>query len=144
MPLLHLSDVANRGPPLCRNRSSSWIGLGQILDDWAVRPIVALAVSHEMLESLRHGLEVGDPALEFRNVLKRDGLYIRACAAAVTPQRQQLRDLFNRETQVPGTADEAQSMHVWRAVTAVPGLRADGLRNETSLLVIPDHFGRNP
>ena len=82
-----------------------------------------------------------DPVVQVADMFLRDALYIRALTRAVAPQAQQLVDLADRETQVPGTPDEAQHMNIGRRIVAIPRVPPLGLRDKSRGLVIADHLG---
>ena len=45
---------------------------GQVVEDRTVRPLIAVAVVHEVLERAAHLLQLGNPPVEIDDVLLRD------------------------------------------------------------------------
>lgn len=92
-------------------------------------------------EGALHGLHGGDALAEFVHVLLGDLLDVGTGAALVLPQAHQLADLGHRKTQVAAALDEAQGMHIGRAVEPVAAVGARDGAQQTQRLVMPQHLG---
>ena len=55
---------------------SGVVTVREVLDDWAMRPIVPLTVLRQMTQSLRHVAEFAHLPLEFRDMFHGDALDI--------------------------------------------------------------------
>ncbi|MPM93330.1 hypothetical protein SDC9_140467 [bioreactor metagenome] len=94
-------------------------GPGQVVEDGAVRPVIAMAAMHQSLQRALHGLHGGDAFGQRGDVLLRDGLDLAAGAALVLPQAEQGGDLVHGKAQIAPAADEAQRMHIGFGVLAI-------------------------
>ena len=91
----------------------------KIIDDRAIRPIIAVAVLRELLEGSAHGVEFAGLALELGCPRERERFHIGARPAAVMPEGKQCSDLLERETKIAGTADETQRVNVALVIVAI-------------------------
>ena len=127
--------LIGRVPPFGRRVSAVPPGLvatpGEILEDRALRPLIAVAAMDQCLERPLHPLELVDLLFEIADVTLRDSAYITAAAAPVLPQPQQLRDLLHREAEPPRPAHELQGMNVRGVVEAVTGIGTLGRSGST-------------
>src|SRR2546425_5056941 len=98
------------------------------------------------LQRALHALEVTDPLLDDLDLLAGFPLDGIACRAVPDAQPEQLLDLLQRETELLGVLDEAESRHRVVGVLAVAGRCTLRCRNEAPSLVIADrldvHVGR--
>jgi hypothetical protein len=90
-----------------------------------------------------HRLHLGDPCLQRRDLRLGQMLHIGTRPRPVLPKRQKIGNLLHRKAKVPRPADEAQRLHIARAIGAVARPRAPGGGDETRFLVIADHLGRH-
>src|SRR4051812_15935481 len=91
----------------------------EALDDGALWPPVALARRSQMLERVRQLVQMLGPFLQGGHVVERDGLHLRVAAVPVAPEPQQIPDLLHVEPEVPGAADEAETMDVVGGVVTI-------------------------
>jgi hypothetical protein len=132
------------GEPAARwPRRGRTVRRGEVVQDRAVRPLVAAAGARQMLQRPRHTLQLGDAAAQIRDLLLRDRLHAGARPIPVTPERQQVGDRVDAETEVAGATDEAQRVQIGLAVMAVAGLGPRGRRQQAGRLVPADHLGRD-
>src|SRR3954462_9219156 len=113
------------------------------LENWAVGPLVAMAVPREVCKRGFHGLQLGDAALEIGDVAQDQVLDASAWPAAVAPEIEQLADLAHREPEVARGAHEAQHVNIALGISAVVGRGALGLVHEAGVLVVADHLRRD-
>jgi hypothetical protein len=149
-PNLRPIDEANR---LCPQRCNAEAGIDfrnflvgrvrDLVDDRALRGIIAMAMAREMPEGADHCLDRGCLALQFGDVFEREGLDVSAGSGAVAPECQQGLHLFDRKAEVAGPADEAQGVDVVVGVGPVAGLGAVRGRDQLDLLVLADHRRRD-
>ena len=66
----------------------------QVLEDRAVRAVVALAAFNQFLEGVAQAAEFADFLIQLLDMLASQGLYIAAGTLAVLPEGQQLADFF--------------------------------------------------
>src|SRR6185312_3740064 len=77
----------------------------QVIQDRAVRPLVAVAVLQQVLQRALHGLHRLDARAQVQHMLLRDALDARAGAAPVAPQAYQFGDLRHRKAEVARALD---------------------------------------
>ena len=111
----------------------------QVVEDRAVRPAIAVAVLHELMERASHRLQLLDLLIELADVVLRHAADVGARAAPVAPEAEELLDLLHREAEVAGPANEAQRVDVVGVVDPVaavgapgPGRRARSIRSAES------------
>src|SRR3954453_4794859 len=109
---MHARSAASRssrpspgGPPCpprwraqlsCRRRDLSRSSC-QLLDDRALRPLVAVAVMREVLERAHHRLKLLDLSLQFVDVVTRDALHGATGAGLLLPQAEKCLDVRHAE-----------------------------------------------
>src|SRR6516225_319908 len=86
------ASVAGRGGWSARRPSMTARTERQVVEDRAVRPVVAMAAAHKLLERPRHGLHIGDPRLKIADMRLGDPPDLSARPVVVAPQSQQRAD----------------------------------------------------
>jgi len=74
---------------------------GQVIQNRAIRPIVAVAIVGEVLQRAHHRLHLGDLALQVRDVAFSEILDLRGGAAAIAPKGEQGADRLQRKAEGP-------------------------------------------
>src|SRR5258708_5951787 len=92
-------------------------------------------------ERVSHLDEFRNPRVEFGDMLRRDGLDLRARAVLILPEREQVPDLFDGKTQRARLVYEAQHVHVVLTINPVAALSPPGGRHQINAFVVADHFG---
>ena len=115
----------------------------QIVQDRALRPLVAMAALHQRLQRALHGLHGGDAFGQVVDVGLGDALDLAAGAGLVLPQAHQLADFLHREAQAARAADETQRVHVGLGVLAVAAVGAAHLRQQAERFVVAHHARRH-
>src|SRR5438128_6493330 len=92
------------------------------------------------LQRALHALEVTDPLLDDLDLLSRFPLDGIAGGAVPDAQPEQLLDLLQRETELLGVLDEAESRYRVVGVLAIPSWSATRVRKKTPPLVIADRL----
>jgi hypothetical protein len=113
------SSPARQSVPLVAAGSRGRVAC-QDIQDGAVRPLIAMAAVHKMLERCLHGQQLLGLLLQRLDVDFGQRLDEPARALAVVPQAQQLANLVDGEAQITRLADEAQRMDFAVVVLAVP------------------------
>ena len=121
-----------------------WVFIGQTFDDRTIRSIVAVAMIHEVRQCGLHGSKFLQLGIKFLQVRLRQRLDLPARATLVLPQPEQFADLINGESKAARLAEELQGTHFLLRVLAIAGLGAQGFREQSDLLVVADHLGRDP
>src|SRR5450830_1498881 len=98
----------------------------QVLEDRAVGSMIAVAVLHQVLQGVAQAGQFLDLAAQRLDMLTGQGLDVGTGALAVLPEGQQLADLLQGETQVPGTLDKGQGVQILRTVHTVAAVRSAG------------------
>lgn len=88
------------------------VPLGKIVNDRAMRTIIALAVFGKMAKRAGHIPKFSHLTLQFGDVRQRDLLNIGTRARPVAPQCKQAGHLLDREAKIAGTPDEPERMHI--------------------------------
>src|SRR5437588_2721798 len=119
----------------------------QNLQDWAVvRRSSSRARRGEPLQRPLHALEVTDSLLDDVDLLPGFPLDRIARGTVPDPQSKQVLDLLQRETELLGVLDEAETCYRFVTILAIPGRSAPRVRKQTPPLVIADrldvHVGR--
>src|SRR5262249_55438173 len=81
---------------------------------------------------------------DLRDVLERHGLHRLARAPSITPQRQERRDLLDREPELARARHEAQRRDVRVVVVAIIVRPPPGAADQADALVVADRLRRNP
>src|SRR3546814_16874794 len=81
---------------------------GEILEDRAVRPRLAVAGLGQMLQAVLHRLQLGDLRGQLVDMAHGDLLHRRRGPLAIAPQAEQQTDVVEREAEVARAPDEAQ------------------------------------
>src|SRR5690606_31117707 len=92
---------------------------GEVVEDGAVRAVVAAAAMGQMAEGFDHPLQLGDLGLQGGDMAGRDLLDLTTGAGFVLPQPEQGGGFLHREAQRAGPLDEAQHMHLVLAIDAI-------------------------
>src|SRR5581483_6431701 len=101
--------------PTC---ARSMRGRPQLLEDRAVRAVVAVATLGKRGDGVADRHHLRDLAIARRDMGERELLHLAACAALVAVKRKEARDVLQRKTQGAGAVNEAQRLDVARAVGA--------------------------
>lgn len=94
--------------------------LCEIIDDRAIRPVIALTVCDEMLKRLFHRFQLGDLELKRIDMFQCLRLDFRAGPVRVAPQSQKMTDTFNRKAEISGAMNRPKCMHISVCVGAIP------------------------
>ncbi len=84
----HLPSRLTKTAPLCCMLTRGLFhrsNLGEILQDWAVRSAVALAMGNKGAQRADHRLQLGDLGLQSRNVIERQLLHVGTGPRVVAP-----------------------------------------------------------
>ena len=114
-----------------RRASRQWCSAsrpGQILQNRAVRPVVAVAALDQPGERRLHRPELGDLALDPLQMLARQLLDVGAGPPAVLVEREKPAAILDAEAQRPGAREEGEDVEIALAEGAVavrPALRPD-------------------
>src|SRR5258708_17659948 len=85
---------------------------GQLVDDRAVRPLVAVATLDQVIEGRAHRLQLLQLALDLAEMGGRQRADIGAGALPVLPQGDQVADFLDREAEFARALDEAQRREI--------------------------------
>ncbi len=89
------------------------LGRRQVVEDRAMRPVVAVAVAHQLAQGRRHRLHLGDAPFEIvEMILGRCFLTSRLGPLVVAPQREQRADFVDRKAEPARPANEAKFVDV--------------------------------
>jgi len=91
----------------------------QAVKYWAFRVFVAVAKSCKMTDGIAQAGELRNIGIKGCHMIERNGFYFATRAGAVLPKPEQFLDPFNRETQIPRPANEAQRVHIGIKVFSV-------------------------
>ena len=114
----------------------------EVLDDWAIGAVVAVAAFDEVLQGVHHFLDLIHLLSKGVDMTLGQFLNVGAGSILVAPQSQQLFDIFYREPQVAGSTDELEPVNRFVGVFSVAGVGPLGGRHQAGLLVVSDHLGR--
>jgi len=98
-----------------------------------------MATRREVFERPAHLVELALFAFQFGRSCKRQRFDIGARAAAVLPQSEERPYFFDREAEIPRTADESQRTNVSLVIIAIAGVPTRRGLNEADLLVVANH-----
>jgi hypothetical protein len=115
----------------------------KVIEDRAIRSVVAAAAMGQVLEGFDHGLQFCNLGLERGNMVSGDAYDLGAGAGLILPEAEQGRRLFHRKAQRARAPDEAQDMYFVRAIDAIIAVRAQRRADEPDRFIIADHLGRN-
>jgi hypothetical protein len=87
---------------------------------------------------VENGSHPGEHAFEIGGLLFQEGPNVDTRRAPRTPQRDDVPDLGQRQSETPRLADERQQAHDLRGVAAVAGRCATGRRQNAARLVQPE------
>src|SRR5258707_1331417 len=91
----------------------------EVVEDRAVGPVVALTTFGEVGDRVSDCRQLGDLAIELADVLQRQMLHLPAGTLPVLIERQQRRNVLERESEIACTMDEAERLDVHLAIGAV-------------------------
>ena len=102
----HHADAGDDQPPAKAGESLHWISdpAGQLLEDRAIRPLVAVAMMDKVLQRLLQTHQLGDLAVDLGELGLGDRLDVGALARLVAVERQQLAAFLDREAEAPARA----------------------------------------
>ena len=113
----------------------------QIVKDWAVGPIVSVAMLREVAQGPQHCTHFLHASLKVFDMRFGEALDFARRPFAVTPKRQQRADLPQREAEVACAADELQYRHIGLAIVPVAVLASGRGWEQVDALIIADHLG---
>src|SRR5687768_733713 len=115
----------------------------EIVQNWALRPFIAVAVLCQVREREAHGLQLFDLRIEFGDVLESQTFDLCARAALVAPEVEKLADLVHREAKRSGAPYEPKRMHVCCGIDAIVPHRPRCLGDQLKGFVVANHLGRD-
>ena len=81
----------------------------EIVEDRAVRAIVAMAGGDQLSKRVRHRLHFGNARLKIVDMRFCNAFDLAAWAAAIAPESQEFADFRNRKAEPPRPSDELSS-----------------------------------
>lgn len=114
--------------------------LSEILEDWAIGPIVVGAVLSEVLQRGDHRLHLRYFGAELLDMLHGEYLDVVACPLSVVPEGQEIFDLCHGEAEVACATDELERVNVALGVDAVARCGSIGGFDEAGPLIVADHL----
>ena len=134
-----------RSRPSAPARRRSPPGAGEVLEDRAFRPMVAVAMLDQRRERRLHAAQLGDLALDLGHAGRGQGLDLRARAVPIAPvQVEQESALLDREAERAGATDETQLMEVAGVVIAITVGLSRRRPDQLDALIEADGLGRQP
>ena len=88
-------------------------------ENGTVGAVVAMAAIDQLKQRFADVAQFGDLGVDLRYMTARQSLYIGAGPAPIPPQRQQIGDILDRESQRAGMRNETQGFHLLGRVDAV-------------------------
>lgn len=98
----------------------------EIIEDRAVRSIVAMTTRRKILQRPAHFIQHRNPVSQLDRTGKGKLFHLSTGAAAIVPQREKRANVFDGKAKVAGTPNEAQRMKVAPIIVAVAGVPARG------------------
>ena len=98
-----------------------------------------MTIAGEVLKRPPHRAYLLFLSLQLLRAGDGERLDVAAGAAAVLPQRKQLTDFLDRESEVASAPDEAEGMDVALVLVAIAGVAPCRLRDQADALIVADH-----
>src|SRR5262249_44596711 len=102
-----------------------------------------VAPTDQIANALLKRSQLQDLALDSIYVAFRYGPYVRAGASAISPQREEITNLIEREAEAASARNKPKRREISLTVCPVPRLGARRRRDQPDLLVVSDHASRN-
>lgn len=112
----------------------------EIIDDRAVRAIIAGTGVRQRQQLRTHPLQLADVALNLRDFLQRPALHVGAVPRRIVEQEYQLATLFQIEPHLTRLAQQGQFIQMLLAVAAVAVFATQRRRYQSLLFVKTDRF----
>ena len=115
----------------------------EIIENRAIRPLIAAAAMGEMSESPADRLQLLELAVDILDMGERQLAHLGAGAALVMPERQQLLDIGDGKAQAARPTDETEIGEVALVIDAIVPVTAPRLGDETDALIVADGLRRH-
>lgn len=112
-----------------------------IVQDRAVRPVIAVAGMDQLMQGGAHRLQFAHLLLDCRHMRRGDLAHVVAGAAAVLVERHQLAAVVDGKTEIARAAQESQPVDVVAAIVAV-AVAGARLTDQADLLIVANGLGR--
>jgi len=112
----------------------------QCLYQRAIRPVAGIAFGDQIGERGLHRAQIVDLGQYVGQMFACDGFHLITGAIPLIDETQQGAHFVQREAQLPGAADEAETFDMGGAVGPVAALGASGFGQHADLFIEPDCF----